>query len=232
MNSNIWVTWGDVFNASLQELWWGFVQFTPKLVVAIILFIVGWILGSLIARAFEHVFSALKIDSLFQSVGAETFFRKAGMNLNVGYFVGQVIRWFVIIVFLLPSLSLVGLDDIALFLKNDVLGFLPKVIVAAFILIIATFVSEFISKAVSAGAKTMNVVSANMLGTVAKYAVWVFAFIIAFGQLGVASSYMATLFAGIVGMLALAGALAFGLGGKDAAARFIAKLGEEVSHRR
>lgn len=232
MNSNIWVTWGDVFNASLQELWWGFVQFTPRLVLAIILFIVGWILGSVIAKAFEHVFAALKINHLFQRIGADNFFRKAGMNLNVGYFVGQVIRWFVIIVFLLPSLSLVGLDDIALFLRNDVLAFLPKVIIAAFILIIATVVSELLSKSVNASARAMDLSSANMLSTVAKYSVWVFAFIIALGQLGVAKDYMSTLFAGIVGMIALAGALAFGLGAKDTAARFITKLEDEMSNRR
>lgn len=229
--NNIWVNWGNVFNSSLQELWWGFIMFTPKLLVAIILFIVGWVLGSLIARAFEHVFAALKVDNLFQSIGAEAFFKRAGMNLNVGYFIGQVVRWFVIIVFLLPSLSLVGLDDIAFFLRDDVLGFLPKVVVAALILIIATFVSEALSRTVSAGAKTMNVTSANMLGVIAKYAVWVFAFIIALGQLGVAEDYMRTLFAGIVGLLALGGALAFGLGGKDAAARFLGKLGDEMSQR-
>lgn len=229
--SNIWVTWGDVFNASLQDLWWGFIQFAPKLIIAIIFFIVGWVLGNLVAKAFEHVVGALKVDKLFQSVGMDDFFRKAGMNLNTGYFIGQVVKWFVIIIFLLPSLNLVGLDYISSFLKDDVLGFLPKVIVAAFILIIATFVADFLSKAVVAGAKAMNLRSANMLGTVAKYAIWVFAFIIAFGQLGVAPAYMQILFAGIIGMLAVAGALAFGLGAKDAAGRFISKLGEDVSHK-
>jgi hypothetical protein len=74
----------------------------------------------------------------------------------------------------------------------------------------------------------MNLSSANMLGAVAKYAVWVFAFIIALGQLGVADYYMSVLFTGIIAMLSLGGALAFGLGGRDAAARFISKLGEEV----
>jgi len=229
--SNIWITWGDVFNASLQDLWWGFIQFAPKLILAIIFFIIGWILGSLIAKAFEHVIGALKIDKLFQSIGADNLFRKAGMNLNVGYFIGQVVKWFIIIVFLLPSLNLVGLDYISSFLKDDVLGFLPKVIVAAFILIIATVVAEALEKAVVAGTKALNLRSANMLGTVAKYAVWVFAFIIALGQLGVAPAYMQILFAGIIGMVAVAGALAFGLGAKDSAGKFISKLGEDISHR-
>jgi len=229
--SNIWVTWGDVFNASLQNLWWGFIQFAPKLIVAIIFFVVGWVLGNLVAKAFEHVVGALKIDKLFESVGMSNFFKKAGMNLNTGYFIGQIVKWFFIIVFLLPSLRLVGLDMVAVFLEGSVLGFLPRVIIAAFILVIATFVAEALSKAITAGAKGMNLRSANMLGEVVKYAVWVFAFIIALGQLGIAETYMNILFAGIIGMFAVAGALAFGLGAKDAAGRFISKLGEDMSHK-
>ncbi|MEI6581190.1 MAG: hypothetical protein WCO07_03405 [bacterium] len=227
--NNIWFTWGDVFNASLQDLWWGFMQFAPKLIVAIVFFIIGWVLGSLIAKGFEQVFSALKVDKLFESIKADDFFRKAGMNLNTGYFVGQLIKWFIIIVFLLPSLNLVGLTYISSFLKDDVLTFLPRVIVAVFILIIASVVADALSKTVVAGAKGMNLHSANMIGTVTKYAIWVFAFIIALGQLGVATAYMQILFTGIIGMFAIAGALAFGLGGKDAASRFISKVGDEVA---
>jgi hypothetical protein len=230
MNNNIWTDWSLVFTDSLQTLWWSFVQFTPKLLLAIIFFIVGWLLGSLIARAIEQVFHSLKIDGLFSSIGADNFLRKAGMNLNTGYFLGQVVRWFVIIVFLLPSLNLVGLYDVASFLQEDVLGYLPQVIIAAFVLIIAAIVSEALSKAVLATTMAMNLKAAHMLATVAKYAVWVFAFIIALGKLGL-GDYMSILFSGIVAMLALGGALAFGLGGKDAAARLISKLGEEVSER-
>src|ERR1035437_1294470 len=108
--SNIWLTWGDVFNASLQNLWWGFVQFAPKFIIAVLLFIVGWFLGNIIARAIEQVFTALKIDSLFRSIGADDTLRKAGINLNTGYFIGQVVKWFIIVVFLIPSLDLVGLS--------------------------------------------------------------------------------------------------------------------------
>src|SRR3989344_1920346 len=228
---NIWLSWGDVFNASLQSLWWGFIQFAPKFIIAVVLFMIGWLLGNIIARALEQVFNSLKVDSLFRSVGADDTLRKAGMSLNSGYFIGQVAKWFVVVVFLIPSLDLVGLSSIKDFLQYDVLGFLPRVIVAALILIIATVVAEGLSKTATATARSMNLSSANMLGAVAKYAVWVFAFIIALGQLGVADYYMSVLFTGIIAMLSLGGALAFGLGGRDAAAKFIAKVGEEVSQR-
>lgn len=229
--NNIWLTWGDVFNSSLQDLWWGFIQFAPRLIIAIILFVIGWVLGNLIAKAFEQVFGSLKIDKLLRSVGAEDVFRRAGMSLNSGYFVGQLLKWFVLIVFLLPSLSLVGLDYIAMFLKEDVLGFLPRVVVAVFVLIVASVVSDAISKAIVAGSKAMNVTTASMVGTIAKYAVWIFAFIIALGELGVAPAFMQILFTGIIGMLAVAGAIAFGLGGKDAAGRFISKIEDEMKHK-
>ena len=229
--NNIWLTWGDVFNTSLQDLWFSFIQFAPKLLIAIVFFVVGWVLGNIIAKALEQVFSALKIDNLLRSIGVDGFFRKAGMNLNSGYFIGQVVKWFVIVVFLIPSLDLVGLNSIRDFLQYDVLGFLPKVIVAALILIISTIVAEALAKTVTASAKTMSLSSANMLGTVAKYAVWIFAFIIALGQLGIADYYMSVLFTGIIAMISIGGALAFGLGGRDAAAKFISKVSEEVSHR-
>ena len=230
MVNNIWFTWGDVFNQSLQTLWWSFIQFTPKLIVAIVFFIIGWFLGSLIAKAIEQVFNSLKIDSLFASIGVESFFRKAGITFNSGYFVGQVVKWFIVIVFLLPSLNLVGLTDVSSFLANDVLGFLPKVIIAAFVLIIAAIISEALSKTILATAKSMNLTSAHMLAVIAKYVVWGFAIIIALGKLGL-GDYMSILFSGIIAMLALAGALAVGLGGREAAGRFIDKLGEEVSHK-
>ena len=228
--SNIWLSWGDVFNQSFQGLWLSFVQFAPRLIVAIVFFVVGWVLGTIIAKALEQVFSSLKIDNLLRSIRVDSFFRKAGMNLNSGYFIGQVVKWFVVIVFLIPSLDLVGLSSIRDFLQYDVLGFLPKVIVAALILIIASLVADGLSKTVTASAKSISLSSANMLGAIAKYAVWIFAFIIALGQLGVADYYMSVLFTGIIAMISIGGALAFGLGGKDAAARFIAKVSEEVSH--
>ncbi|OGI60859.1 hypothetical protein A2641_01800 [Candidatus Nomurabacteria bacterium RIFCSPHIGHO2_01_FULL_37_25] len=229
--NNIWLSWGEVFNASLQDSWMGFAQFAPNFIIAVVFFVVGWVLGGIIAKSLEHVFNALKVDNLLKSVGVDDFFRKAEINLNSGYFLGQVVKWFIVIVFLLPSLNLVGLDSIGIFLEEDVLGFLPRVVVASLVLIIATIIAEGVSKTVSASAKTMSLTSANMLGTITKYSIWIFALIIALSQLGIADYYMSVLFTGIIAMLSIGGALAFGLGGKDAAARLIAKISDEVSHR-
>lgn len=222
-------TWGEVFSTSLQGLWFGFISFVPNLIVAIIIFIVGWVVGSIVGKALTQVISALKIDKIFASAGADEIMSKAGMKLDVGAFLGGLVKWFIVIVFLMTSLEILQLTQVTDFLREVVLSYLPQVIIAALILIVATVISDAMGKVVSGFAKAGNVRSANMLGTITRYAIWIFAFIIALSELGIAPQFMQILFTGLIGMLALAGGLAFGLGGKEAAGSAIAHIKNEAS---
>ena len=219
---------GEIFTASLQNLWWGFIDFVPHLILAIIVFIVGWVVGSVIGKAVAQVIGALKIDKALESTGADEVLAKAGLNLNVGGFIGGIVKWFIIVVFLMTALEMLGLTQVNDFLSGVVLQYLPKVIVASLVLIVATVIADTMGKIVSGSAKAANVRSANLLGTIARYAIWIFAFIIALSELEIASQYMQILFTGLVAMLVIAAGLAFGLGGKDAAARTIEKLHNNV----
>lgn len=213
---------------ALQNLWMSFAQFVPAFVFAIIIFIVGWLVGSVIGKAIAQVISALKVDKALASAGVEEVMTRAGLKLNVGGFIGAVVKWFIVIVFLIASLDILHLTAVTDFLRVDVLGYLPNVIVAALVLVIATVVADAMKKVVVASAKAGNLSSANFLGTLSHYAIWIFAFIIALDQLGIAQPYMQIIFSGLVAMLAIAGGLAFGLGGKEAAAHAIEKLKEHV----
>jgi small-conductance mechanosensitive channel len=225
---NIFTSWGDAFTYSLQSIWISFINFVPRFLFAVIVFIIGWIIGAVIGKAIDQVISALKVDKALESAGADSVMNRAGMKLNVGAFIGGIVKWFIIVVFLVASLDILQLTAVTDFLKTDVLGYLPNVIVAALILVVATVVSDFMGKVVMASAKAGNIRSANFLGTLTRYAIWIFAFIIALGQLGIAAAYMQIFFTGLVAMLAIAGGLAFGLGGKEAAAHTIAKLHEHT----
>lgn len=223
--------WGDVFAASLQGLWIGAVSFVPKLLFALVIFIIGWAIGVVIAKALAQVINALKINKLFSSIGADGMFRRAGYRLDVGMFIGEIAKWFIILVFLMASLDILGLNQVNLFLRQVVLGYLPRVFVAAILIIIAALVSESIRKFVEGSAMAMGLGSAKMAGSIAKWSIWIFVFIIVLSELGIAPAFMQILFTGIVAMLALGGGLAFGLGGKDAASRVIEKVRHSISHK-
>ena len=221
-------TWSEVFRTSFQGLWFGFIQFVPSLIFALIIFIIGWVFGRLVSKAISQVFAALKVDKLFQSLGAEDFLTRAGYKLNVGNFIGEIVKWFIVLVFLMTSFEILGLTSVTDFLSQVVLGYLPQVIIAALILVVATIVANAAGNLVSGTAKASNISSSNMLGSVTRYAIWIFAIIIALSTLGIAPVFMQTLFTGVIGMLAIAGGLAFGLGGKEAAARAINHVSEKM----
>jgi small-conductance mechanosensitive channel len=222
-------TWGDVFTQSLTGLWYGFMTFVPSLLGAVILFIIGWLVGSVVGKAIAQVITSLKIDKLFESAGANDFMNRTGIKLSVGGFLGEIVKWFIIIVFLMASLQIVGLTQVNDFLSNAVLGYLPRVIIAALVLIIATLIADTMKKIVEASAKAANVSSANMLGSITRYAIWTFAFVIALSELGIATEFMQILFTGLVAGLSLAFGLAFGLGGKDAASRAVDRFSKDMS---
>lgn len=222
-------TWGDTFAASLQTLWVGFVSFIPGLILAIIIFIIGWIIGSVVGKAVMQVFAALKIDRVFESAGAGDLMARAGMRVNVGKFIGDLVKWFIVAVFLMTALNVLQLTEVTQFLRDVVVQYLPRVIVAALVLVLATVISDFMRKVIRGSAKMAHVRSANLLGSIAHYAIWIFALIIALSELGIAAQFMQILFTGIVAMLAIAGGLAFGLGGRDAAARSIDRIKENIA---
>lgn len=221
--------WGEVFSQSLIGVWYGFINFIPGLLGALILFIIGWFVASVVGKAIGQLIAALKVDKLFDNAGANAFMVRSGVKLSVSGFIAGVVKWFIVIVFLMASLQIVGLTQVNDFLRDAVLYYLPKVIIAALVLVIATILADAMKKFVKASAQAANIRSAQMLGSITSYSIWLFALIIALSELGIATAFMQILFTGLIAALAIALGLAFGLGGQVAAARAIEKVSRDLS---
>jgi len=224
-------TWGDVLSLSFKNLWFGVIGFVPNLIVAIIIVLLGWGIGVLFGRVVSQVVKAIKVDEALRRAGVEEFLSKGGLNLNAGNFLGALVRWFVILVFLVAAFDVLGLSQVTLFLK-DILNYLPQVIVAVLILIAAGFVSDAMKKIVLSSAMTAELASAGFLATATKWVIWVFAVLVALSQLGIAAGFIQTIFTGLVVALSLGLGLAFGLGGQEAAGRMVERVGKEMSSKK
>ncbi len=222
---------GVVVANSLQTLWVGVIGFIPELIVALIIFVIGWIIASLLARAVEQVIAAVKLDSALRGAGVEATLTRAGFTLNSGRFLGALVKWFIIVVFLVAALDVLRLDQVTMFLRQVVLGYLPQVIVAVLIMLVAVVIAEAMRKVVVGSAKAAGIRSAGFLGAVTKWAIWIFALLAALLQLGIAVTFLQTLFTGVVVALSLAFGLAFGLGGQGAASRYLDHLQAEMKDR-
>lgn len=221
-------TWSQVLTASFQGLWLAVVKFVPSVFVSIVLFIMGWVFGETVGHWVAQLVRALKVDRALESIGLKDLSERAGYRLDSGKFIGFLVKWFVIVAFLMAALEVLGLNQINVFLQTVVLSYLLNVVVSILIFIVGAILAQALQKIVVASAKAADISQAAAFGAITKWAIIVFTFVIVIGQLGIKDNYFQILFTGVVAALAIASGLAFGLGGKDAAGRLVGKLEDEM----
>lgn len=221
-------SWSEVFVLSLQGLWYGFVATVPKILLAIIVFVIGWIIAATLARLVTAGVDALKLDKLFANAGANEALSRAGWRLHIGGVIGWLVKWLIVIAFFIASVNILGLSQVSVFL-GDILSYIPQIIIAVLILVAGTIVADFARKVIGGSAAIANVRSARLIGSIAYYAIWILAIVTALDKLGIFGYFGQILFTGLVFMLALALGLAFGLGGKDTAGRWVGRISEDLS---
>src|SRR3989344_4887519 len=165
-------TWGEVLQASFQNLWAAVVAFLPQVVIALVVFIIGWVIAVGVGKLVERLLRAAKVDRALQAVGFEAPLARAGWRLDSGAFVGSLVRWFLILVFLLAALDVLGLQAVTAFLSQVVL-YLPNVIVAAFILVAAALISNFVGHLVAGSARAAHMPSSHFLSGISRWAIWI-----------------------------------------------------------
>lgn len=199
---------------------------------AFIIFIATWIVADYIGKLVRKIFDKIKLDSALRQAGADNLLQKGGMRLNTGIFFGGLVKWSIITVMFLAVLQVLGLGDVSSIIGTMVAIYLPKIVVAILILLVAVLVADVLKKTVTAAAANAHLSSARALGTVTKVAVIIFAILSALVQLGIAVTLINTLFIGVVVAASIAAGIAFGLGGKEMATDILRKAKEEVTSRR
>lgn len=224
-------SWGGAIVGSLQDLWLQFMSFLPNVVAAVIVFFVGWAIAVAIGRLVEKVLTILRINQAFENVkGLRDAAARANLAINVPRLLGEIVKWFFILVTLLAATNILGLSEVSQFLRQ-VLEYIPNVVVAALILVIAVVLANFVYRTVSASVTAAGFGSAAAIAAVSKWAILVFAVLAALVQLNVAVALIQTILTAFFAMVALAGGLAFGLGGKDLATKWLRKLENDLQDR-
>ncbi len=217
----------QIFTQPFVELWTTVAVSLPRIVLAILIFTIGWIIAHLIYKGIVALLQSAKIDEALEPTGLTKACEKAGYKLNVGKVLGFLLKWFVIIAFLVLALDILGLETTKGLLVG-ILTYIPQVILAAFVLFIGFVAADFVKKLVVGSSKMVDFKSSGTIGSVAKVAILVFTVLVVMNMLGIGREIINVLFIGVVAMLSLAGGLAFGLGGRDAAAKAIEKAKEAM----
>ena len=224
-------TWSEVIAGSLQNLWLGFINFLPNFIGALIILIVGLVAATGLGSLVEKIFTAIKLDQFLLKLGLAPYFERAGLKLHAARFLGRLIYWFLVVAFILAVSDILGLFAFSGFLRS-VLGYIPNIIAAVLILLVSVVLGGFLRRVVVASVTSARLHAANFLGSLTWWSVVLFGFLTALVQLNIASSIINSIITGFIAMLALAGGLAFGLGGRDYASSLISKLRDHTESKR
>ena len=199
-------------------------DFIPSFFGGLIILLIGVILASLIKRVLLSLFSFFKLSYLLQ--------RTRLMNKNEvkvwEEVIAEIVRWTVVILFLIPTLEVWGLSRATVVL-NQFVFYIPNVIIAVIIGFVGLLIGNLVSDLVRHSFATLGAASANTLSVFSKGAILFFTALVVMSQLGVAQDLIRILMTGIVAMIAIAGGLAFGLGGKDMAKEMLEDLRKKVA---
>jgi len=214
---------GTTLLASLNNGLAVIVSFVPKIIAGTIVLLIGIIIASILKQVVLGIFKALKIETFLRKYGVP----EAKQDFTWSNIFSEIVRWFVIIIFLIPTADIWGLPRVVTIL-NEFLMYLPNVLVAAIIAVVGFVLGSLAHDLVLASTKGVSANSAQSIASFARWAVNVFVILAVLNQLGVASDLIRILFTGLVAMLAIAGGIAFGLGGQNSAKNLLEEFLRKV----
>lgn len=221
-------SWGDILIVSFQNLWVSFVEFIPRFLGALIVFIVGWMIAVALANVVRRLIEFLQVDALIEKLNIHKAFERADVKLSISRLVAWLVKWFLIIAFLIAAADILAWDQVTVFLK-DVAGFIPRVFVAVVILVTGIIAADFVYQVVVKAVRSTGMLKPHFVAGVAKWSILLFSVIVALDQLDIGRAILNTLVQGLVFMIAIGAGLAFGLGGKDHAGRLLDRIRKDIS---
>jgi hypothetical protein len=212
--------WGDALWLSVGGALAGLFAALPRILGFVIILVVGWFIAGLIAGALARVLRAMRFNELADRAGINAFIRNMGLRTDAAGFLGDLARWFMRLLTLVVAFDALGLPAVSEVLRQFLL-WLPNLIVALVILVIAGLAANALANLVRGATTQGGFGNPDLLATIARVAVWSFGVIVAVNQIGVAETLVNTLFMGLIGALALALGLAFGIGGRETAGEIV-----------
>jgi hypothetical protein len=204
-------------------------DFFSKFLFAIVIFVIGWIVAKLIKALVIRVLAVLRIDSIAEQIKIPEFLSKGGIKYSLSELIGIVIYWIILLGVLVSSLDILALTGVANLL-DKILGYIPNVIGALIILVLGIFLSGFTGSIVNTAAANIGLSHAGTLSKVAKVAIILFAILIALEQLKIGAVLISAMSI-VLAAIGLGLALAFGLGCKEIAGRFVSDLIEKLKRK-
>src|SRR5687768_14832511 len=212
--------WGAALTTSLAAALSLFLGAIPRIIGFLVIIIIGWLISGALAAGVAALLRAVRFNELAQNSGFSGFVRNMGVRKDPAGLLADIAKWFVRLIVLVVAFDALGLPAVSAVLQQFLL-WIPNLVVAVVVLVIAGLAANALGNLIRGATAQAGFDNPDLLATIARVAVWAFGIVVAVNQIGIAQELVNTLFMGFVFALALAAALAFGLGGRDTAGQIV-----------
>ncbi|MBF0485390.1 MAG: hypothetical protein HQL16_02635 [Candidatus Omnitrophica bacterium] len=212
--------WHQVIIEPVKTMLNSVAEFIPQMLGALLILLVGWIVAKVLAGLFQKILDQLKFNEFAAKIGLADLLIKGNVGPSAANLLSGLLYWALMIVVFAITVDSIGLT-VAAKLLEKVTSYIPNVVSAVFVALVGMFLANLISGIIKATAANANVNRPEFLGSIAKGAILVFATVMALDQLNISTFFVSTTFQIFFAAVCFALALAFGLGGKDLAAKLL-----------
>lgn len=216
----------ESFLISLEDFWIQVKSQSPKVFAAVLLLLLGWIFARLVEKLFINIFRIVKLEDLAEKAGIENFLYRGGVKFTTSTLIAKLIYWFIMFTFTLALLNSLGMNT-ANDLLNQILLYIPNVIIAFVVLLFGTLFANFVQSASTAYLNNIGLGGAEGMSLVIKYAILIFVVSMSLEQLHIGGQILVSAFQIAFGAFCFGVALAFGLGGREWAAKILERMWTE-----
>ncbi|HSG81535.1 MAG TPA: hypothetical protein VLC48_04755 [Gemmatimonadota bacterium] len=210
----------DIIVDSVSNFVRGIGDFLPNILAAVVILIVGWIIAKLLKAAVVRVLKLVKFSTLTQRAGIDDFLAKGEVKQTAADLIAVLVYWLVMLIVLVTAVNALGLD-VASQLLNQILLYIPNIIVAVVVVVVGMYAANFVAALVRTAAANAGIAEAGMVAALSRYALIIFTFAIALNQLRIGQEIVANGFLILLGAAALGAALAVGLGARDLVGKYL-----------
>ena len=202
-------------------------EISPPIFWAGLVLFIGVLVAKWLGEISIAFLNKIRLNQLLKRMGWEEALLKIDARLNAPKFFGAIVKWFFIVVFLMASSEILGLTQFSQFLEK-VIGYFPNIFIACLIFLVAVFLSDLSQKIVVGTLEEEKITYSRFVGKWIRWVIWLFAILAILYQLQIVPYLILAIFIGMVATISLALGIAFGLGGRDLAAKILKELEEKI----
>ncbi len=210
-------------NGILPELLTQFTNAVPKFLVALVIFLIGWVIAKVIARLISNLFGKIGVDRVGEQLNEIDFIRNSNVKIKISAIFSKIVYYTLLLFFLVAAVDVVGMESLSN-LVRDLINYIPKLVTALVLLLVGALIANALSSIVKTTCASLGIPAAGIIGSMVFWLLFITIGVSALSQAGIDTDFIRSNVTVILGGIVFAFAIGYGLASRSTVENFLASF--------